>query len=244
MSVATNRITLDSTQYVKVNQGQGRFKIQSLHGDCYLVLTDNKPAASNRVAHVLRSDTIMDFSAHDTNVWVLARENGSQVVVTEYVGGNSSNQFTYQTHYSAYADGVSVSTATPVLTLYNPPGNTQEVELARMMLSADKKSTYRLWVTDNASAIIGATFQPVNSHSGVYCDSPDMDATAVRATSYNTALMDLVTVVIEQSPALVMVDNPNPERIKFIVPPGTYLALESTASTGIASGVLEWGELI
>ena len=137
MSVATNRISLDPTQYVKVNQGQGRFKIQSLHGDCYLVLTDNKPAASNRVAHVLRSDTVMDFSAHDTNVWVLARENGSQVVVTEYVGGNSSNQFTYQTYYSAYAESVPVSTETPILTLYNPPGNTQEVELARMMLSAD-----------------------------------------------------------------------------------------------------------
>ena len=244
MSVTTNRISLDPTQYVKVNQGTGKFKIQSVNGDCYLVLTDNKPAVSNRVAHALRAGMVLDFDAHDTNVWVLPRENGTQIVVTEYVGGNSSNQFTYQTHYSAYADGVSISTATPVLTLYNPPGNTQEVELARMMLSADKKSTYRLWVTDNASAIIGATFQPVNSHSGMQCDSPDMDASAVRATSYNTALMDLVTVVIEQSPALVMVDNPNPERIKFIVPPGTYLCLESTASTGIASGVLEWGELI
>ena len=244
MSVATNRITLDPTQYVKVNQGQGRFKIQSLHGDCYLVLTDNKPAASNRVAHVLRSDTIMDFSAHDTNVWVLARENGSQVVVTEYVGGNSSNQFTYQTHYSAYADGVSVSTATPILTLYNPPGNTQEVELARMMLSADKKSTYRLWVTDNAAAITGATFQPVNSHSGMYCDSVNMDATAVKATAYDHSKMNLVTVVITQQAKMINLDNPNPERIKFLVPPGYYLGLESTANTGIASGVLEWGELI
>jgi hypothetical protein len=56
--------------------------------------------------------------------------------------------------------------------------------------------------------------------------------------------MDLVTVVIEQSPATVILDNPNPERIQFTIPPGTYLGLESTATTGIASGVLEWGELI
>ena len=244
MSVATNRISLDPTQYVKVNQGQGRFKIQSLHGDCYLVLTDNKPAASNRVAHVLRSDTVMDFSAHDTNVWVLARENGSQVVVTEYVGGNSSNQFTYQTYYSAYAESVPVSTETPILTLYNPPGNTQEVELARMMLSADKKSTYRLWITTDLTAITGATFQPVNSQSGMYCDSEDMDATAVRATSYDHSKMNLVTVVITQQAKMINLDNPNPERIKFTIPGGTYLCLESTSNSGIASGVLEWGELI
>jgi hypothetical protein len=244
MPVATNRISLDPTQYVRVNQGQGRFKVQAIHGDCYLVLTDNKPATSNRVAHALRSGMVMDFEAHDTNVWVLPRENGSQVVVTEYLGGNSGNQFAYQTYYSAYADGVSVSTATPILTLWNPSGNTQLVELARMMLSADKKSTYRLWITTNAAAITGATFQPVNSHSGMYCDSPQMDASAVRATSYNHALMDLVTVVITQQPRMVDLTNPNPERIQFTIPPGTYLGLESTASTGIASGVLEWGEII
>ena len=244
MSVATNRITLDPTQYVKVNQGQGRFKIQSLQGDCYIAMTDSKPAVSNRVAHILRSDTTFDFDAHDTNVWVLPREAGTQVVITEWVGGIGSNQFAYQTYYSAYADGVSVSTATPVLTLYNPPGNTQLVELARMMLSADKKSTYRLWITADPTAIIGAAFMPVNSNSGMYCDSPDMNGAASTATSYDTSKMDLVTVIIEQSPGIIILPNPNPERIQFNIPPGTYLALESTASTGIASGVLEWGEVI
>jgi hypothetical protein len=244
MSVATNRITLDVTQYVRVNIGQGKFKVQSLQGDCYIVLTDNKPAATNRVAHILRSDTTMDFESHDTNVWVLARENGAQVVVTEWVSSGGGDGFTYQTYYSAYADAVSVSTATPILTLHNPSDNTQFVELARMMLSADKKSTYRLWVTTDPTAIIGATFQPVNSHSGMECDSPDMNASAVRATSYDTTKMTLVTVVIEQSPGIVILPNPNPERIQFTIQPGTYLALESTANTGVASGVLEWGELI
>jgi len=244
MPVSTNRISLDPTQYVRVNTAQGRFKIQAIHGDCYLVLTDNKPATSNRVAHALRSGMVMDFEAHDTNVWVLPRENGSQVVVTEWIGGDGSNQFAYQKYYSAYADGISVSGGTPILTLYNPPANTQLVELARMMLSADKKSTYRLWITDDATAITGATFQPVNSSSGMYCDSPQMDASAVRATNYDHSKMDLVTVVITQQPKMISLNNPNPERIQFTIPPGTYLALESTATTGIASGVLEWGELI
>jgi hypothetical protein len=244
MPVATNRISLDPTQYVRVNQEQGRFKIQAIHGDCYLVLTDNKPATSNRVAHALRSGMVMDFEAHDTNVWVLPRENGSQVVVTEYIGGSGNDQFGYQTYYSAYADGISVSTDTPILTLWNPPGNTQLVELARMMLSADKKSTYRLFITDDPTAIIGAAFMPVNSHSGMYCDSPDMNGAATTATSYDHTKMDLVTVIIEQSPGIIILPNPNPERIQFKIPPGTYLALESTASTGIASGVLEWGEVI
>jgi hypothetical protein len=76
------------------------------------------------------------------------------------------------------------------------------------------------------------------------CDSPDMDASAVRATSYDTSKMQLVTVVIEQSPGIIILPNPNPERIQFNIPAGTYLALESTASTGIASGVLEWGEVL
>jgi len=244
MSVSTNRITLDITQYVRVNIGKGKFKVQSLQGDCYIVLTDNKPAASNRVAHILRSDTTMDFEAHDTNVWVLARENGAQVVVTEWVSSGGGDGFTYQTYYSAYADAVPVSTATPILTLYNPPDNTQFVELARMMLSADKKSTYRLWITSDPTAVIGAAFMPVNSSSGMYCDSPDMNGAASTATSYDTSKMSLVTVIIEQSPGIVILPNPNPDRIQFTVPPGTYLALESTANTGIASGVLEWGELI
>jgi len=244
MSVATNRISLDPTQYVKVNQGQGRFKIQSLQGDCYVVMTDSKPAVSNRVAHILRSDTTFDFDAHDTNVWVLPRETGTQVVITEWIGGNSGNQFAYQAYYSAYAEQVPVSTETPILTLHNPSANTQFAELARMMLSADKKSTYRLWVTTDPTAIIGATFQPVNSQSGLECDSDDMDASAVRATSYDHSKMQLVTVVITQQAKMINLNNPNPERIQFTIPAGTYLCLESTSNSGIASGVLEWGELI
>jgi hypothetical protein len=71
-----------------------------------------------------------------------------------------------------------------------------------------------------------------------------MDASAVRATSYDHTKMDLVTVIIEQSPGIIILPNPNPERIQFTIPAGTYLCLESTSNSGVASGVLEWGELI
>ena len=80
----TNRIALSSTQYVRVNIGQGRFLIQSLAGDINVVLTDNQPAVANKATHIVRSDSSMEFPAHGTNVWVLAKSNGAQAIISEF----------------------------------------------------------------------------------------------------------------------------------------------------------------
>lgn len=150
---------------------------------------------------------------------------------------------------SAYAEGVSISSDDPVIVVKSPlqiasETNTRTLTLARITVSCDKKASFKVWVTRDASAITGATFAAVGNGSYVECDSTDMSGSAVRATSVTTANMKHVTSIIVQAATERFVDNPYRDRIEFPLVRGDYLVVTGSASTGSADVVVEWGEQV
>ena len=163
---------------------------------------------------------------------------------------SSENGSEAQLEYgSAYAANVAVSADTPVLVVKQPltiagETNTRDLTLARISFNCSKKAVFRVWATRTAGAITGATFQSVNQGSYVECDSPDMNPTAVRATSVNLALMRFITAVPVEAAVPREVTNPWPNEIVFPIVRGDHLVITCTAATATADVVCEWGEHI
>ena len=162
----------------------------------------------------------------------------------------SENGITNTEQYgSAYAEGVSVSTNTPVIVVYNPlqinsQTNTRTVTLARISVTCSKKGTFKVWATRNPADITGETLKPVRSDDFVETDSTDMDATAVRATAVTTSNMKFITSIPVEAATSRFVDNPYRGRIEFPIVRGDYLVITCTSATASADVVVEWGEQI
>lgn len=152
-------------------------------------------------------------------------------------------------YQSAYSEGVSVGTDTPVLIIRQPlqinsETNTRTVTLARITVTCNKKAVFKVWTTRNPADITGATYKVVNSGSYVETDSTDVDPTAVRATAVNVANLNLITSAPVEAGVRALIDNPYRDRIEFPIVRGDYLIVTCTASVGTADAVIEWGEQI
>jgi len=160
--------------------------------------------------------------------------------------GDKNDREVYQ---SAYAEAVSVSTNTPVIVLRQPlqissATNTRVMTLARITVHCDKRAVFKVWMTRDPAAITGATFQALPGSSYVECDSTDMDATAVRATSVTVASLNFVTAMVVPANGETSVDNPYRDRIEFPIVRGDYLVVTCTAASANADCVIEWGEQV
>lgn len=82
--MATSRIILNKTEYVRINVGSGQLLIEALAGDVHIVLSDVKPAVTNSAFHKLTDRQRLQFDRLDTNVWALGKNATSQAVVTEF----------------------------------------------------------------------------------------------------------------------------------------------------------------
>lgn len=152
-----------------------------------------------------------------------------------------------ETYTSAYSEAVSVGTDQPVLVLYNPlqinsQTNTRTSTLARISFNCSKKAVFKVWMTRNPADIIGETLKVIGNGSYMECDSTDMDATAVRATSVTLANLQFITSVPVEATKRISVDNPYRDRIEFPIVRGDYLIVTCTAATASADCVMEWGE--
>lgn len=152
-----------------------------------------------------------------------------------------------EVYTSAYAEGVSVGTDTPVIVVHNPlligtATNTRTMTLARISFNCSKKAVFKFWMTRDPADITGETLKTIGNGSYVQCDSTDMDATAVRATSVTTANLQFITSVPVEAASAREVDNPYRDRIEFPVVRGDYLVITCTAATANADVVVEWGE--
>lgn len=151
---------------------------------------------------------------------------------------------------SAYASNVAVVTNTPVIVVKSPltigsAVNTRTLTLARITVTCDKKSVFKVWKSRDATAFAGPTFKRVSTESFTESDSPDMDATAVRATAVDLDKLSLVTAIPVQALASREVANPYRDRIEFPIVRGDYLAVTCTSNgAGTAEAVVEWGEQI
>jgi len=184
------------------------------------------------------------YYAEGTAVSVVDINIGCVDITSE--NGDRNDREVYQ---SAYAESVSVSTDTPVIVVRQPlqissATNTRTLTLARITMHCDKKAVFKVWSTRDATAVTGATFQPIGGGSFVETDSPDMTAGAVRATSITTASLNFITSAIVPANATASIDNPYRDRIEFPLVRGDYLVVSCSASAGNADVVIEWGEQV
>ncbi|MCK4706016.1 MAG: hypothetical protein KAT90_11065 [Gammaproteobacteria bacterium] len=154
-----------------------------------------------------------------------------------------------EVYNSAYADSVTISTDTPVIVIKQPllingASNTRTITLARISVKCSKKATFKVWTTRDPANITGATFKALGDGSFVETDSPDMDATAVRATAVVVANLKFITSIPVEALVRVPVDNPHMGRIEFPIVRGDYLIITGTAASGISECVVEFGEQI
>lgn len=150
---------------------------------------------------------------------------------------------------SVYADTTLNGTDLPLVVVYSPLTintltNTRMCELARITVTCNKKATFKVWTTRNPAAITGATLVAIKQGSFLQTDSPDTVAGAVKATSVDTSLMQLVTVVPVEAAVSKAINNPFQGRIDYALVRGDYLVITASVATGVCDAVIEVGEAI
>lgn len=145
--------------------------------------------------------------------------------------------------------GVTLSVDTPILVIRQPleisgKFNSRDIRIARVTGSTDKRATFSMWVTRDASAIAGATFEKLNAFgSFVESDSPDVSSGAVRATSVDTAKMQFITTFRVLANDSKAVENPSKDSIDFFLVQGDYLVITANPDANAAiDAAAEWGE--
>lgn len=167
------------------------------------------------------------------------------VDVTAENGQRDSGQYS-----SAYTEAVSVNgTNQPVIVIKIPPLingriNTRDLELGRISVVCSKKATFKVWVTRDPTAIVGATFVTVNYGSFVESDSLYTSPGAVKATSVDTTKMRPLLSIPVEALSLTRQENPLLLTAPFVLVRGDYIVVTATTSTGICDAVIEWAELI
>jgi hypothetical protein len=167
----------------------------------------------------------------------LSSENGRDLVLTPN---------------AAFANAVAVSSAsTPVLIIHNPlqigtPAvtNTRPVFISRFTFSCAKKTYFRVWMTRVRSNITGGTFADVGAGSFIQCDSPDINAAAVRATSVNTANMRALLAIQVEAGTHDTVSASGCRDVNLDLVRGDYLVITTNTTNSTADAVIEWGEYV
>lgn len=81
--MATSRIALDTTQYVRINFGLKPLIIEANEGEIRVAVTQNQPALTNKAYHRVTDRNRLELNSIDANVWALANTTSQKAVVTE-----------------------------------------------------------------------------------------------------------------------------------------------------------------
>ena len=82
--MATSSVTLDTSQYVRINVAYTSMILQAHNDSVRIVMSDAQPAKSNIAFFTLGgSDAPLPIDPVDVNVWALAISNKSSLIVTE-----------------------------------------------------------------------------------------------------------------------------------------------------------------
>lgn len=85
--MATSIANLDTTQYVRINQGLNPMILQSNRDQVRVALSDAKPATGNTAFHQLDGgDAPLYLRSIDSNVWAYAVTKSASLTVTEFTG--------------------------------------------------------------------------------------------------------------------------------------------------------------
>lgn len=97
--MATSRVTLDKTQYVRVNFGLNPIVVEASEGVVHVAITENQPALNNKAFHRVSDLHPPLHLIPDSNVWVLATSDVQKAVVTE--GPSTETRITDRQNRSA-----------------------------------------------------------------------------------------------------------------------------------------------
>lgn len=184
-----------------------------------------------------------------------ATRTSEDVVMNIGCADVTSESGSVETHQyeSAYAEGVAVSGAdAPVMAIASPlteggETNTRTVQLARITMTCDKKATFKVWATRDATALTGATLALVGGAGDtlMQTDSPDSAVGAVRAASVDTAKLSNIIATPVQATFRTPVENPLERKIVFPIVRGDYIVVTcSPSGAATAECVIEWGEQV
>jgi hypothetical protein len=82
--VSTAQVTLDTTQYVRVDQFKNRILLQCLRDAVRIVMSNDKPSMNNTSYHLLSGAMpVLPLDVVDTKIWALATSSNSSLIVTE-----------------------------------------------------------------------------------------------------------------------------------------------------------------
>ena len=152
---------------------------------------------------------------------------------------------------STYAESISVVTNTPVLTIRQPSSityngvsvvNTRTVTLTRISVACSKKAVFKVWMTRDPSAFIGASY--VNLHNGSFVQTDTAAFGGTKATAVDINKLNFITAIPVEAAVPREVTNPHMNKIVFPVVRGDYLVVTCTSATGSADCVIEIGEEI
>lgn len=135
------------------------------------------------------------------------------------------------------------ATAGGVIALRNPnlapngQTNTRDISLARITVTADKKSTFKVYRTRDLSAITGGSWEGHALGSFVEINTT--------FTALDFAKLDSFSSFKPAAGATIIKDNPAKDTIDFYVVHGDYLVVACTSGVNVAAEVsIEWGEEI
>jgi hypothetical protein len=156
------------------------------------------------------------------------------VDVTAEGGGKEREQ------YGEASVAKTVSSGNPVIAIRNPklaPNgkiNTRDLKLSRIIIAADKKSTFKAYLTRDITSIVGGTWNPVSGNSFVEANTT--------MTSIDTTKMAQFATFTVQANIPVERTNPSPESIDFYLVRGDYLIIEcSSGATANSDTTIEFG---
>ena len=152
-------------------------------------------------------------------------------------------------YHATYALTVAATTDTPIISIQNPltvsgVTNTRQALIFRIRLNCTKRATFTIWGTRDPTGITGATFQPMGLGSVLSCDSPDMAAGAVRATSITTAKLNRALVIPVEAAVTTTLEIPISNNIASGMVRGDYSIITCTAASADATVTVEWGESV
>ena len=83
--MSTSIVSLDTTQYVKVNAGYVLMLLQAHRDSVRIAMSTLQPALDNKAFHTLGGgDNPLKIDGVDVNVWALAMTDRSSLIVTEF----------------------------------------------------------------------------------------------------------------------------------------------------------------
>lgn len=123
----TAQVVLDTSRYVRVNEGYFRIMLQALNDAVRVVISAERPSKGNTSFHMLTGgDAPLMVDANDANVWALATTRNSSLIVTEI-----KNPLPVSTQTAFSAAGILGTSFARVIPLSLPAGAKYSVKIQK-----------------------------------------------------------------------------------------------------------------